>query len=65
MNSSEYQLKIENVIKTGILPNQNSIDQSVKSINDILVNVAELSGMLLKKGVKPRKPSYKNRFMFA
>ena len=63
MNSSEYQLKIENIIKSGILPNQNSIDQSVKSVNDILVNVAELSGMLLKKGVKPRKPSYKNRFI--
>ena len=63
LNSDENKSKIDFFLKNGVSPNQSSIDSSVEFINDLLINASTIAGMMLKKGIKPRKSSVKNRFV--
>ena len=52
LNSEENKTKIDNYFKNGITPSQESIDESVNFISNLLVSTSEIAGMMIKKGVK-------------
>ena len=63
ISSNESQEKISNFFLNGISDNQTSVDTAAQFISQHLLDSSVSAGMLLKKGIQPRKPSYKNRFV--
>ena len=63
LSSEENKFKIkEHFSKIGF-QSQESIEDSVEFITNLLVSTSEIAGMMVKKGIKPRKPPIKNRFV--
>ena len=61
LSSNENQLKIKNYFTTEVLNTQECsavLDSAVLFITDILVKTSTVAGILTKKGVKPKKPSF-------
>ena len=63
LNSNAAKIKIETFFKNEILLEPTSIEKAVSFITDVLIDTSTLAGMMLKKGLKPRKPGFNNRFV--
>ena len=63
LNSIDTKTKIDNFVNQDISTNQNSVDNAIEFVTEVLKNTSTLAGMLLKKGISPRKSSAKSRFL--
>ena len=63
ISSNESKGKLSNFLLNGISDGQTSVDTAAQFISQHLLDSSVSAGMLFKKGIQPRKPSYKNRFI--